>query len=472
MVAPPMFEGELMNLQDDFKNRLRKQMEMIKDDLKSDIPIESKGDNLESMITNTENDLNRIRIRLDYLFDNSIIPPLTLNNLVSLKRQVGIETQQLWLYKSELKYYREGMNGSPPFGFLVLAKQPFPKPVKKNIKVCGADGAHEEPTLVRLLSFSGIKVTPCSKVKASVIFEDCHENATFISDSVDMDDHGFASFYSLKFDKATRKRVAKLQFSMDATISTPKGSLQTPIQSESSSPFIVFTNESQWEESESILLKKDCFTQPEISFERLANFLQIHFLRSTRQDPTKPDRGLSIHDLNYLARQRFENKRVLTKSDVDTFLLWFGKVVRRIRHHQSFHTLWVKGLVYGFISRDECERLLETKPPGTFLIRFSETAVSKVVISSVHGDLGGERKFEHMLVAPRVNETHTRLLDVLRKGYKWTTTVVVDTDFQSDLGQTIELEDKDKVFKDHYGKQLEPKGVVGDYLLDDNEIKE
>ena len=45
------------------------------------------------------------------------------------------------------------MSGSVPFGFLVLAKQPFPKPVKKNIKVCGSDGAHEEPTLVRLLSF-------------------------------------------------------------------------------------------------------------------------------------------------------------------------------------------------------------------------------------------------------------------------------------------------------------------------------
>ena len=39
-----------------------------------------------------------------------------------------------------------------------------------------------------------------------------------------------------------------------------------------------------------------------------------------------------------------------------------------------------------------------------------------MVISSVHGELGGERKFEHLLVAPRVNEPHTRLLDVLRKG--------------------------------------------------------
>ena len=38
-----------------------------------------------------------------------------------------------------------------------------------------------------------------------------------------------------------------------------------------------------------------------------------------------------------------------------------------------------------------------------------------MVISSVHGE-GENRKFEHMLVAPRVNETHTRLLDVLKKG--------------------------------------------------------
>ena len=139
-------------------------------------------------------------------------------------------------------------------------------------------------------------------MKASVIFEDCHENATFISDSVDMDEHGFASFYSLKFDKATRKRVlfffflthcrfpneplknspspppkkvAKLQFSMDAQITTPKGNIQIPIQSESSAPFIVFTNESQWEESESILLKKDCFVHSEITF--VSSFFIILF---------------------------------------------------------------------------------------------------------------------------------------------------------------------------------------------------
>ena len=45
-------------------------------------------------------------------------------------------------------------------------------------------------------------------MKADVIIEDYHEKeGSFTSDTVQMDAQGFASFYSLKFLKATRKKV-------------------------------------------------------------------------------------------------------------------------------------------------------------------------------------------------------------------------------------------------------------------------
>ena len=269
---------------------------------------------IEGWIKGVEVAFEAMQRHLEHLLNSTILPPDVLSDLIILQRKAGIEAQQVELYKSEFHHFQVGMhpNNQPPsYGLLVVAKQPFPKPVKQKIKVCGSDGPHEEPTLVRLLSFrfhicfiilfifffplflhfffiitllfphrilcaqlfplnsSRAKIQPTSVVKAHVIVEDYHEKQVqFTSDTTPMDDHGFASFYALKFDKATKKKVARLQFSMEAKIQTPIGEFKTVhIQSESSAPFIVFTNENQWESSETILLKKDCFLgQNEVRF--------------------------------------------------------------------------------------------------------------------------------------------------------------------------------------------------------------
>ncbi len=391
---------------------------------------------------------------LEHLISSTILPPRILHQVNVLKRDLEVDQRQLSLYSAELSFFARREGGIPQLSLLVVAKQPFPKPIKKGIKVTGADGTHEEPTLVRLLRSAKTDVHPTSAVKADVIYEDYHEReGTFTSDSQMLDPQGFASFYALKFAKATRKKVlhslslshspsltlsislflsfnvflvvyvliqvARLQFSVTATI-TFDGQIypDIPIQSDSSAPFIVFTNESQWEESEGILLKKDAFEGNEVKFTRFANVLQMHFLRSTRQDPFSPERPLSIHDLNYIARFKFDNHAVINKSEFDEFLKWFGKVLRKIRHQQNFHSLWVKGLVFGFIGREEAESLLSSHPAGTFLIRFSESAPGKVVLTSVHDrddDPSKGKVFEHILVSPGQNEAHNRLLEILKK---------------------------------------------------------
>jgi hypothetical protein len=42
------------------------------------------------------------------------------------------------------------------------------------------------------------------------------------------------------------------------------------------------------------------YVQPEVPWPHFANILQRHFLRATRQDPSRPARCLSLHDLEYL----------------------------------------------------------------------------------------------------------------------------------------------------------------------------
>mmetsp|Transcript_7501 Transcript_7501/g.21340 ORF Transcript_7501/g.21340 Transcript_7501/m.21340 type:complete len:783 (+) Transcript_7501:97-2445(+) len=436
----------------------------------------TEASNLESMQTRLKQAVRKCFYVLDsFLIGGTVLPPRSLNKLTVLRRDIGIEERQLGLLVSELQHFMNPSNALPTLAMLVVAKQPFPKPIKKGIKVCGADGAHEEPTLVRLLQNSRSVVKPMSKVKAEVIYEDYHEReGTFTSDTVAMDTHGFASFYNLKFSKATRKKVARLQFSVTAEFTLEGGREKhvLPIQSESSAPFIVFTNESQWEESESILLKKEAFPSNEVSFARFANYLQMHFLRSTRQDPFSPERALSLHDLNYLARAKLGDKDVITKSDFDEFLKWFGKVLRKIRHQQNFHTLWVKGLVYGFIGRGSSEKLLAGRDDGTFLVRFSESESGKVVITSVHKKKDGRKtveSFQHFLIAPGKHESPFRLLDIIKQQSKYTKVVVVSPEFCAKHETTMTEVPKDEAFKAYYLKKEKPTGLQKHYIVDDQE---
>jgi hypothetical protein len=78
------------------------------------------------------------------------------------------------------------------------------------------------------------------------------------------------------------------------------------LESNASQPFIVKTNENQWEESEGILLKMETFGDAlETSWCQFANTLQKRYLAATKQDIQKPTRPLSVQDINYLYQLKF-----------------------------------------------------------------------------------------------------------------------------------------------------------------------
>ena len=51
---------------------------------------------------------------------------------------------------------------------------------------------------------------------------------------------------------------------MKAKINTPNGDIEIDIDSEDSAPFIVLSNESQWDECEFILFKRECFNDDDV----------------------------------------------------------------------------------------------------------------------------------------------------------------------------------------------------------------
>jgi len=44
--------------------------------------------------------------------------------------------------------------------------------------------------------------------------------------------------------------------------------------------------------------------------------------------------------------------------------------------------MWIKGLIYGFLSREDSDRLLQTQAaiPGSFLVRFSDRCAGQFVV--------------------------------------------------------------------------------------------
>ena len=71
-------------------------------------------------------------------------------------------------------------------------------------------------------------------------------------------------------------------------------------------------------------------------------------------------------------------KEVLTGHDF-TFWEWFHSTLALTQ--RDMKDLWKMGYVMGFIARTKAESLLQTQPPGTFLLRFSDSMRGGVSIA-------------------------------------------------------------------------------------------
>lgn len=129
---------------------------------------------------------------------------------------------------------------------------------------------------------------------------------------------------------------------------TPPGqSAPVTVESNSSSPLVVITNECQWEGSAGTLLKKEAFAhgQLEITWPKFANTMQHHFLRATRQELTRPKRILSPFDMQYIHYKFFDGRNMVNHTEFDAFWDWFGKSMQKLRYQRHIGSLWQNGYV-------------------------------------------------------------------------------------------------------------------------------
>lgn len=321
------------------------------------------------------------------IYIGAILLPELLVKLRHLYEELDVADNLLDLFRHELVFMVEGDHStSHCFARMLVTKQPFPKTVKQGVKACGAT---EDPLLVCLL------VAPKAEIQAhgcEVVAELQHEAYTKNASQLGvtnrvqkMDSDGSACFSDIKFPNGTRQKMVRVRFAVNVQYVQMNGVMgDVKLESNTSRPFIVMTNENQWETSAGALLKKEIFEKrSEAPWEQFANTLQLHYLRASRQEPSNPKRALSKSDLDYIHHTRFKRAPIISEKEFDEFWGWFGKVLHRIRHDKQFKELWLNGFIYGFISKPRSEEILRRESPGTLLIRFSEQKAGRVALASV-----------------------------------------------------------------------------------------
>jgi hypothetical protein len=335
-----------------------------------------------------------------------LLSPTEIRHVVYLVHELTIQSIQLELFHDELQLLIHPQNPTPCIAALVIIEQPFPMVITKGKPL------EDDPVVVQLLSGSRVELASIGKLKASMMVENqpAAKAATasksieteFSYQVVSMDEQSRVAKYHLKFLNGTRKNPVTLKFSM--AVQVVGGTGVVPVESPPSHPFIVITNECQYEESDGTLLKRDCFgNNAEIPWPTFANKLQRHFLRATRQDPIKPTRYLSRHELIYIHQNFFGAQNAVTHAMFDQFWAWFGKNLQKLRYQRHVCSMWQSGLIYGFISRFHVEESLKNEEPGTFVIRFSERHAGLFAIGYKVEDMMSQdpdKRVRHYLVRP------------------------------------------------------------------------
>ncbi|XP_038020331.1 signal transducer and activator of transcription 2 isoform X2 [Motacilla alba alba] len=166
-------------------------------------------------------------------------------------------------------------------------------------------------------------------------------------------------------------------------------------------PFVIISNNNQFSSAwASILwfnmLSSDPKAQqffsspPPAPWPRLAEVLSWQF-------QSVAERGLSRDNLLMLAKKLLGSKPSLDSTVAwpkfskegptgFSFWAWLDGILGLLQEHLK--QLWKNGLILGFVSRKQVEKLLKTKRTGTFLLRFSESVLGGVTFTWVEHETG------------------------------------------------------------------------------------
>lgn len=224
------------------------------------------------------------------------------------------------------------------------------------------------------------------------------------------------SRWHLKPINGSRKSFVYARFALQVLVTTGTPVSHTLIlESPPSAPFVVMTNEVQWEETEAALILHYVFQdQLDIPWLLLANVLQRHFVRGTRQNVMNPARPLSTNELLFIHRCFFGGGLMVSQQQFRQFWAWFGKGLQRLRTTRPLGAMWCAGLLWCFISRQDAIALLSNEAPGTFIVRLPEANVGQFsIMYRARENLPPHAPVAEVLVPPEALGPHHTLPELL-----------------------------------------------------------
>lgn len=327
---------------------------------------------------------------LSKIINTYILEPTLVHkhSIVSSKLQSTRILVSLFIKESNIMNERLCLESLCQFA---IVKCPFPSLyMKKNQLI------NEDSVKLQLITSPTLDITSASHINCQDI---CHSNynqktnkvKSIINNNKCILNPNLSSEFQSSFESGSRKDIAQFVFSISLRSSTYDQEII--VTTPPSKPFIVITNECQFGDSLEILFHKDVFeiqwpqTVNEVSWQFYANNLQTYFIKSTRQDPCKPARGLNAYDFIFLNQKFFNNEQIITRQKSEEFWGWFGKVLHKLRYQRHLSTMWNKGSLYGFITREDSNNFLSEQVAGSFIIRFSESSAGSLAISYKENDV-------------------------------------------------------------------------------------
>uniref|UniRef100_A0A8C9TRR2 Signal transducer and activator of transcription n=1 Tax=Scleropages formosus TaxID=113540 RepID=A0A8C9TRR2_SCLFO len=143
------------------------------------------------------------------------------------------------------------------------------------------------------------------------------------------------------------------------------------------------------------------FTKPPVAtWDQVAEVLSWQFSSTTK-------RGLNIEQLTTLAEKllgpcvnysgcqitwaKFCKENMVGKGF--SFWVWLDNIIDLVKKY--ILVLWNEGYIMGFISKERERAILSTKPPGTFLLRFSESSKEGgITFTWVEKDISGKTQIQ------------------------------------------------------------------------------
>ncbi|KAG5282418.1 hypothetical protein AALO_G00055780 [Alosa alosa] len=127
----------------------------------------------------------------------------------------------------------------------------------------------------------------------------------------------------------------------------------------------------------------------EVGTQRCLDDNNLHFL--AQKIFNKPD--ISEDFSNLLVTWSQFNKEVLPGRPF-TFWQWFDGVMELTKKHLIRY--WSDGLIFGFIGKQHLHVILQNKPNGTFLLRFSDSEIGGITIAYVAPAENGGRRIQNI----------------------------------------------------------------------------